>query len=68
LIDEIATKDKFMQNSIARAKKITSNRLLALRMAKRCTVKAQHNTREDGIKWEEGILPNFGGQTIRMKP
>ncbi|MDD5170142.1 MAG: enoyl-CoA hydratase-related protein, partial [Syntrophales bacterium] len=56
LIDEIVTRDKLMERSIALAKGIASKPPLALMMAKRCMVKAQEGVLEEGLKYEEGIL------------
>jgi enoyl-CoA hydratase/carnithine racemase len=63
------TKDEFMQQGIALlAKRIASEPPLALRMAKRCMVKAKQGGLEEAINCEEGILSNFEGQTIRIEP
>jgi enoyl-CoA hydratase/carnithine racemase len=67
LIDEIVIQDKLMQQCGALAKRIASKHPLALTIAKRCMVKAQQDSLEDGLKRQEGILADFGGQSIRMK-
>lgn len=61
IIDEIVPRDRLMEHSMELAKKVASKSPLAIRMAKRCMVKAQQVSLEDGLRYEEGILVELWG-------
>ena len=61
IIDEIVPRDRLMERSMELAKKIASKSPLAIRMAKRCMVKAQQVSLEDGLRYEEGIMAELWG-------
>ena len=61
IVDEIVPDDRLMTRSMELAKKIASKSPLAIRMAKRCMVKAQQSNLEEGLQYEEGILAELWG-------
>lgn len=61
IVDEIVPDDRLMMRSMELAKKIASKSPLAIRMAKRCMVKAQQSILEEGLQYEEGILAELWG-------
>lgn len=61
IVDEIVPHDRLRARSMELAKKIASKSPLAIRMAKRCMVKAQQSILEEGLQYEEGILAELWG-------
>ena len=61
IVDEIVPHDRLRARSMELAKKIASKSPLAIRMAKRCMVKAQQSSLEEGLQYEEGILAELWG-------
>ena len=61
IVDEIVPNDRLMARGMELAKKIASKSPLAIRMAKRCMVKAQQSGLEEGLQYEEGILAELWG-------
>jgi enoyl-CoA hydratase len=61
IIDEIVPRERLMERSMELAKKIASKSPLAIRMAKRCMVKAQQVSLEEGLRYEEGIMRELWG-------
>jgi enoyl-CoA hydratase len=61
IVDEIVPTDRLMERSMELARKIASKSPLAIRAAKRCMVKAQQFSLEDGLQFEESVLAELWG-------
>jgi enoyl-CoA hydratase/carnithine racemase len=61
IVDEIVPADRLMERSMELARKIASKSPLAIRAAKRCMVKAQQFSLEDGLQFEESVLAELWG-------
>lgn len=61
IVDEIVPKERLLVHCTELARKIASKSPPAVRAAKRCMVKAQESSLEEGLRFEEGVLAELWG-------